>query len=245
MPLTKVVSRTSPTSTSCRDDAQNPPFPLPHHRWPDRRSAGTWCDWCCEPLAMAVICGMSLTESTAARKNARVLHVRECEVCGAVFKVAPSEVKRGRGRACSMSCAARLASRADQAGANNPNWKGGVTSAEKNRRYIADHPEKYAAHLAMRSAIRRGELTRQPCEVCGDLKTDGHHDDYSKPLDVRWLCRAHHSKHHKIMRAKSRNQDRHRPGYYAEYQRKRRARIKAANAGQAQMVTINKLLDAS
>lgn len=45
-------------------------------------------------------------------------------------------------------------------------------------------------------AIKKGELVRQPCEVCGAAKTDAHHDDYSKPLDVRWLCRLHHFQHH-------------------------------------------------
>lgn len=45
-------------------------------------------------------------------------------------------------------------------------------------------------------AIRVGTLVRKPCEVCGAAKTDAHHDDYSKPLAVRWLCRRHHQQHH-------------------------------------------------
>ena len=44
----------------------------------------------------------------------------------------------------------------------------------------------------VRKAIRNGVLVRQPCEVCGSEPSDAHHDDYEKPLDVRWLCRLHH-----------------------------------------------------
>lgn len=50
--------------------------------------------------------------------------------------------------------------------------------------------------LRVAKARLNGELPRQPCEVCGDPKTDGHHDDYSKPLEIRWLCRSHHRQHH-------------------------------------------------
>lgn len=45
-------------------------------------------------------------------------------------------------------------------------------------------------------AIRTGKLVPQPCEVCGATKVDAHHDDYSRPLDVRWLCRGHHRRLH-------------------------------------------------
>ncbi len=45
--------------------------------------------------------------------------------------------------------------------------------------------------------LKRGKITRQPCEVCGTAENvEAHHDDYSKPLQVRWLCRAHHNQHH-------------------------------------------------
>lgn len=43
--------------------------------------------------------------------------------------------------------------------------------------------------------IRRGKINREPCEVCGS-KAEAHHDDYSKPLQVKWLCRKHHMKLH-------------------------------------------------
>jgi hypothetical protein len=49
------------------------------------------------------------------------------------------------------------------------------------------------------NAIRTGRLARQGCEVCGD-RAHAHHDDYSKPLDVRWLCSQHHTDHHRAMK---------------------------------------------
>jgi hypothetical protein len=45
-----------------------------------------------------------------------------------------------------------------------------------------------------------GRLKKLPCEVCGNPKSDGHHDDYAKPLDVKWLCRKHHAERHRAMR---------------------------------------------
>jgi hypothetical protein len=51
-------------------------------------------------------------------------------------------------------------------------------------------------YRAPSNAIRDGRLIRQPCEVCGALNVEAHHDDYSKPLTVRWLCRRHHLEHH-------------------------------------------------
>jgi ribosomal protein S27AE len=63
-------------------------------------------------------------------------------------------------------------------------------------RYKKKFPQKYVAHYITRNAIRDGIIERKPCEVCGASKAEAHHDDYSKPLDVRWLCKKHHMEHH-------------------------------------------------
>lgn len=39
---------------------------------------------------------------------------------------------------------------------------------------------------------RRGKLVKVPCETCGSPRSQMHHHDYSKPLDVEWLCRPCH-----------------------------------------------------
>ena len=57
--------------------------------------------------------------------------------------------------------------------------------------------QKEIARRAVKLAVAAGELVRQPCEVCGAFPTDGHHPDYFKPLDVRWLCRKHHGAEHR------------------------------------------------
>lgn len=59
-----------------------------------------------------------------------------------------------------------------------------------------DAKRKATARAKAKMAVVRGKLTPCPCEVCGS-KAEMHHDDYSKPLAVRWLCRTHHLQHHK------------------------------------------------
>ena len=48
--------------------------------------------------------------------------------------------------------------------------------------------------------IKMGRLIRNPCEVCGELKVEAHHDDYHKPFEVRWLCPHHHREHYRLER---------------------------------------------
>ena len=62
--------------------------------------------------------------------------------------------------------------------------------------YAKEHPDRIKAGSKVNYAILAVKLVRQPCEACGNSKVDAHHDDYSKPLEVRWLCRSHHQKHH-------------------------------------------------
>ena len=74
---------------------------------------------------------------------------------------------------------------------------GRSNGSKAKRAYAARNPAKRAAHIACGNAIRDGRLTRQPCEVCGEAKAQAHHCDYSRPLDVRWLCTAHHAEWHR------------------------------------------------
>lgn len=48
--------------------------------------------------------------------------------------------------------------------------------------------------------IRRGKLVRGLCEICGSGSVECHHDDYDKPLEVRWFCRVHHLEFHRLAR---------------------------------------------
>jgi len=70
----------------------------------------------------------------------------------------------------------------------------GRESMRKNSaRMRGKYPEKVKARSRVSDAVRSGKLTKQPCEVCGSARVQAHHDDYSKPLEVRWLCRTHHN----------------------------------------------------
>lgn len=62
---------------------------------------------------------------------------------------------------------------------------------------------KSNAHTAVARALRKGTLVRKPCEEPGCGRTDyveAHHDDYTKPLEVKWLCDPHHKKRHVELR---------------------------------------------
>lgn len=73
---------------------------------------------------------------------------------------------------------------------------GKASHAKSLKRQRELHPEKYRARVAVGNAIRDGKLVRRPCEKCGAEKSEAHHDDYRKPLEVRWLCKRHHVEHH-------------------------------------------------
>jgi hypothetical protein len=56
------------------------------------------------------------------------------------------------------------------------------------------NPEKYRAQTAVGNALRDGKLIRPTtCDACGkECVPHGHHEDYSKPLEVIWLCELCH-----------------------------------------------------
>lgn len=59
-----------------------------------------------------------------------------------------------------------------------------------------DEQAKKSAVRQVRRAIAHGELVRQPCEKCGRSPAHAHHEDYSRPLEVQWLCPLHHKWEH-------------------------------------------------
>jgi hypothetical protein len=70
---------------------------------------------------------------------------------------------------------------------------------EKNRKieWILKFPERKKAHMKVYHAIKNGVLIKEPCFMCGE-KAEAHHPDYSRPLDVVWLCSQHHRQAHAI-----------------------------------------------
>jgi hypothetical protein len=67
--------------------------------------------------------------------------------------------------------------------------------------YRTDNTKHLSRTTAM-NALKAGKLKREPCEVCG-AESEFHHEDYSKPLEVRHLCRRHHSAEHRRLRSVS------------------------------------------
>lgn len=63
------------------------------------------------------------------------------------------------------------------------------------RKWQDENKAKHNAHNRVYRAVKSGVLVRPDnCAVCGvRCKPEASHDDYSRPLDVEWLCRACHA----------------------------------------------------
>lgn len=63
-------------------------------------------------------------------------------------------------------------------------------------RWREENPLAYRAQTAVSNAVRDRRLFKEPCALCGDETVHAHHKDYSKPLEVIWLCpKCHHRLH--------------------------------------------------
>lgn len=68
-----------------------------------------------------------------------------------------------------------------------------------HRRYLLEKARTGCACNHVNGRIRRGDMERLPCEVCGaSVDVQGHHDDYNQPFVVRFLCATHHAEWHKL-----------------------------------------------
>ncbi len=61
---------------------------------------------------------------------------------------------------------------------------------------------KTRAHTKVQRAVKKGLLTRLDCQICSkkglSVAAHAHHSDYTKPLEVLWLCNLHHKAWHRI-----------------------------------------------
>jgi hypothetical protein len=139
---------------------------------------------------------------------------RSCELCGFEFQARISDVRKGCGRFCSKSCSGSVAGKRARLlhpfnGDKNPNWRGGPETNPYQRwikPYKQAHPERKKAHAAVYEAVKAGHLVRPSvCSLCPrTLNIQAHHVDYSRPLDVQWLCKPCHARADQALAAASR-----------------------------------------
>jgi uncharacterized CHY-type Zn-finger protein len=94
----------------------------------------------------------------------------------------------------------------------NPRFRENVLAYDRargNRQTPEYRTEFYRANQAARkassavnNAVRDGRIEKPDrCSHCHEIKkVVGHHPDYSKPLDVVWLCYACHNQLHALLR---------------------------------------------
>ena len=128
-----------------------------------------------------------------------------CSCCGLSKPVAAFQVRKASKDGRTASCGHCLSKRdkardTPERAAQRKSYQHGVGKVYANkakRNYIKRNPIKRSATIAVGNAIRDGKLIKKCCEVCGNVESFAHHDDYNKPLLVRWLCDFHHKEWHK------------------------------------------------
>jgi hypothetical protein len=71
-----------------------------------------------------------------------------------------------------------------------------------------NHPDRMKARNALGNAVRDGKVQKLPCAFCGaEDGLEAHHHDYTKPLDVTWLCKPCHRRFHALERMATYDKD--------------------------------------
>jgi hypothetical protein len=79
--------------------------------------------------------------------------------------------------------------------------KGKLSIRNSNRKHWEKEPNRRKARAKVMYAVMIGKLGKpSDCEVCGTTgRIEGHHLDYSKPLEVSWLCVSCHADYHRVL----------------------------------------------
>lgn len=74
----------------------------------------------------------------------------------------------------------------------HPGYRSNQTS-----KFRSNNPEKYKSHIIVFHSLVNGIISKSPCSKCGaTTNIHAHHNDYSKPLEITWLCASCHRKYH-------------------------------------------------
>lgn len=142
-----------------------------------------------------------MAEAQSASNPDSLQPARACKSCGS--EKSPSEFYASSPRTCKECVKSRVRARArtssavqeyDRARAKRPERR--QKAREVTLKWRAENPQGYKAQTAVGNAVRDGKLKKLPCLFCGAAEVHAHHRDYTKPLDVVWLCpRCHHRLH--------------------------------------------------
>ena len=134
--------------------------------------------------------GHSTSQETRAKigaANRGVWLTFKCNYCGKVCQEKQSHFKRTKRHFCSRKCYSKfreeLLPKEEQ-----PSFGTGHSLEEREKRA--------KARSILNHYLRDNHIEKKPCEICG-AKAEAHHDNYDKPLEIRWLCFRHHREWHK------------------------------------------------
>ncbi len=145
------------------------------------------CNTCGEKLAL------SLFYRHSGNTDGRLGRCKECHKAGvrAAREARPEHYREFDKKRASLPH--RIAARKAYAATDQ-----GIEATRRGQfAWIERNPEKRKAHIALNNALRDKRIERLSCEICGEERSEAHHNDYSNPLGVRWLCKKHHIEIHK------------------------------------------------
>jgi hypothetical protein len=136
--------------------------------------------------------------------------MRDCTVCGKPKD--ESEFYSGFVR-CKQCVSAYQKAYREKQNANKPaDWKQKTKDKKAyQREWLAKRPgygtelkrkwynanrDRLRVKWAVKDALKAGKIQKLPCLVCGEIKVEAHHTDYSRPIDIVWLCKPHHIELH-------------------------------------------------
>lgn len=137
--------------------------------------------------------GFQLGHETSVETRAKISKALDgnffakCDYCGKEYHTKKSAFEKRKRHFCSRSCYSR--------------YRAEFLPKEEQHAYGTGHTEqerkkRVRARSTFNHYMRDNHMERRPCEICG-RPAEAHHDDYDKPLEVRWLCFEHHREWHK------------------------------------------------